>query len=145
MLPVMLAGGGTSIVVVSFVSLADELPTRALDMGVDCVQFKPSMSDSRECRSRAACHRQRGHREQCGYLTADPHGRMSHDYNRHREQSELRRAQESESMRLPRHHVDGDNATGAGGRVPAVDARGGCQDEPRLYYKAQRPAPRGLY
>lgn len=54
MLPAMLADGGTSIVVVPFVSLADNLLTRALETGVDCVQFKPSMSAGRECMSRAA-------------------------------------------------------------------------------------------
>lgn len=53
MLPAVLADGGTSIVVVPFVSLADNLLTRARAMGVDCIQFKTSLSCGREGMPRA--------------------------------------------------------------------------------------------
>lgn len=54
MLPAVLADGGTSIVVVPFVSLVDDLLTRARAMGVDCIQFKTSLSCGREGLPRAA-------------------------------------------------------------------------------------------
>lgn len=53
MLPAVLADGGTSIVVVPFVSLVDDLLTRARAMGVDCIQFKTSLSCGREGMPRA--------------------------------------------------------------------------------------------
>ncbi|KJZ69995.1 hypothetical protein HIM_10606 [Hirsutella minnesotensis 3608] len=54
MLPAILRDGGTSIVVVPFVALAEDLVTRALDMGVDCVEFKTSLGAGRESMARAA-------------------------------------------------------------------------------------------
>ncbi|GJN70068.1 hypothetical protein PLICBS_004120 [Purpureocillium lilacinum] len=53
MLPAMLADGGTSIVVVPFASLVDDLLTRALAIGVDCIQFTTSLSCGREGMPRA--------------------------------------------------------------------------------------------
>lgn len=48
MLLAVLRDGGTSIVVVPFVALTDDLVTRASDIGVDCIEFKSSLSTGRE-------------------------------------------------------------------------------------------------
>ncbi|KAK6706732.1 hypothetical protein SNK04_004235 [Fusarium graminearum] len=54
MLPAVMENTGTSIVVVPFVALMDDLVTRATDMGVDCIQYRSSMSSGREGMPRAA-------------------------------------------------------------------------------------------
>ncbi|KAK2684833.1 hypothetical protein QWA68_016741 [Fusarium oxysporum] len=54
MLPAVMPLTGTSIVVVPFVALMDDLVTRATAMGVDCIQYRTSMSAGREEVPRAA-------------------------------------------------------------------------------------------
>lgn len=54
MVPAVLADGGTSIVVVPFVALVDDLVERAGSMGVDCIRFSSSISAGREGLPRAA-------------------------------------------------------------------------------------------
>ncbi len=54
MLPAMLRDSGTSIVVVPFVALVEDLVERARDMGVDCIRFRSSLSAGREGMARAA-------------------------------------------------------------------------------------------
>ncbi|KAL3599869.1 hypothetical protein FPOAC2_04097 [Fusarium poae] len=54
MLPAVMENTGTSIVVVPFVALMDDLVTRATDMGVDCIRYRSSMSSGREGMPRAA-------------------------------------------------------------------------------------------
>ncbi|KPA35170.1 recq family helicase, partial [Fusarium langsethiae] len=54
MLPAVMQDTGTSIVVVPFVALMDDLVTRATDMGVDCIRYRSSMSSGREGMPRAA-------------------------------------------------------------------------------------------
>ncbi|KAF9776372.1 hypothetical protein IL306_005458, partial [Fusarium sp. DS 682] len=54
MLPAVMEDTGTSIVVVPFVALMDDLVTRATDMGVDCIRYRSSMNSGREGMPRAA-------------------------------------------------------------------------------------------
>lgn len=54
MLPAILRDGGTSIVVVPFVALMEDLISRAHEMGVDCIRFKTSLSAGRDGLQRAA-------------------------------------------------------------------------------------------
>lgn len=54
MLPALLRDAGTSIVVVPFIALMDDLVMRSLEMGVDCIQFKSSISAGRDGMPRAA-------------------------------------------------------------------------------------------
>ncbi|PCD21222.1 hypothetical protein FGRA07_11749 [Fusarium graminearum] len=54
MLPAVMQDTGTSIVVVPFVALMDDLVARATDMGVDCIRYRPSISAGREGMPRAA-------------------------------------------------------------------------------------------
>lgn len=54
MLPAVMRETGTSIVVVPFVALMDDLVTRATDMGIDCIRFRSSMNSGREGVPRAA-------------------------------------------------------------------------------------------
>jgi superfamily II DNA helicase RecQ len=54
MLPAVMQDTGTSIVVVPFVALMDNLVTRATDMGVDCIRYRSSMNSGREGMPRAA-------------------------------------------------------------------------------------------
>jgi superfamily II DNA helicase RecQ len=54
MLPAVMQDTGTSIVVVPFVALMDDLVTRATDMGVDCIRYRSSMNSGREGMPRAA-------------------------------------------------------------------------------------------
>ncbi|KAK7582804.1 hypothetical protein V3481_012103 [Fusarium oxysporum f. sp. vasinfectum] len=54
MLPAVMQLTGTSIVVVPYVALMDDLVTRATAMGVDCIQYRTSMSAGREEVPRAA-------------------------------------------------------------------------------------------
>ncbi|KAH7112368.1 hypothetical protein EDB81DRAFT_599626, partial [Dactylonectria macrodidyma] len=54
MLPGIMKNTGTSIVVVPFVALIRALMTRAREVGVDCVEFKTSISAGRESLPRAA-------------------------------------------------------------------------------------------
>ncbi|RSL86277.1 hypothetical protein CDV31_016422, partial [Fusarium ambrosium] len=54
MLPAVMRETGTSIVVVPFVALMDDLVTRATAMGVDCIRFRSSMNSGREGVPRAA-------------------------------------------------------------------------------------------
>ena len=48
MLPAVMQNTGTSIVVVPFVALADDLVDQAQLAGVDCIQFRSSRSSRRE-------------------------------------------------------------------------------------------------
>lgn len=54
MLPGIMKDTGTSIVVVPFVALTEDLMTRAREAGVDCIEFKTSISAGRESLPRAA-------------------------------------------------------------------------------------------
>ncbi|MBE3098262.1 MAG: DEAD/DEAH box helicase, partial [Planctomycetes bacterium] len=54
MLPAVMRDTGTSIVVVPFVALADDLVDRAQLAGVDCIQFRSSSSSGREGMQRVA-------------------------------------------------------------------------------------------
>ncbi|KAK7583650.1 hypothetical protein V3481_012931 [Fusarium oxysporum f. sp. vasinfectum] len=54
MLPAVMQDTGTSIVVVPFVALMDDLVARATDMGVDCIRYRSSMNSGREGMPRAA-------------------------------------------------------------------------------------------
>ncbi|KAF4340723.1 recq family helicase [Fusarium beomiforme] len=54
MLPAVMQDTGTSIVVVPFVALMDDLAARATDMGVDCIRYRSSMNSGREGMPRAA-------------------------------------------------------------------------------------------
>jgi superfamily II DNA helicase RecQ len=54
MLPAVMRETGTSIVVVPFVALMDDLVTRATAMGVDCIRFRSSLHAGREGVPRAA-------------------------------------------------------------------------------------------
>ncbi len=54
MLPAVMPDGGTSIVVVPFIALIDDLVMRARAMGVDCIRFMPSLSVGRDGMARAA-------------------------------------------------------------------------------------------
>jgi superfamily II DNA or RNA helicase len=54
MLPAVMAGAGTSIVVVPYVALMDDLVARATAMGVDCIRFQTSLSAGRDGMARAA-------------------------------------------------------------------------------------------
>ncbi|KAF4421770.1 recQ family helicase [Fusarium austroafricanum] len=54
MLPAVMQDTGTSIVVVPFVALMDDLVTRAIAMGVDCIRYRSSMNSGREGMPRSA-------------------------------------------------------------------------------------------
>jgi superfamily II DNA helicase RecQ len=54
MLSAVMQETGTSIVVVPFVALMEDLVTRATAMGVDCIRFRSSLNAGREGLSRAA-------------------------------------------------------------------------------------------
>lgn len=54
MLPAIMQNTGTSIVVVPFVALMEDLVTRAVAMGVDCIRFRSSLHAGREGLPRAA-------------------------------------------------------------------------------------------
>ena len=54
MLPAVMRDAGTSIVVVPYVALMDDLVTRATEMGADCIRFQPSLSAGRDSMARAA-------------------------------------------------------------------------------------------
>ncbi|KAL9565571.1 hypothetical protein ACKAV7_009753, partial [Fusarium commune] len=54
MLPAVMQDTGTSIMVVPFVALMDDLVIRATDMGVDCIRYRSSMNSGREGMPRAA-------------------------------------------------------------------------------------------
>lgn len=54
MLPAVMEDTGTSIVVVPFVALMDNLVRRATDIGVDCIQYRSLMNSGREGIPRAA-------------------------------------------------------------------------------------------
>ncbi|KAH6661461.1 hypothetical protein F5X68DRAFT_178705 [Plectosphaerella plurivora] len=54
MLPSVLRKGGSSIVVVPFVALMDDLVTRAREMDVECIRYRSSMSYGRDGLPRAA-------------------------------------------------------------------------------------------
>ncbi|KAH6874264.1 P-loop containing nucleoside triphosphate hydrolase protein, partial [Thelonectria olida] len=54
MLPAVMRETGTSIVVVPFVALMEDLVTRATAMGVDCIRFRSSLNAGREGVPRAA-------------------------------------------------------------------------------------------
>jgi superfamily II DNA helicase RecQ len=54
MLPALLAAGGTSIVVVPFSALMDDIVDRATTSGVDCVRWRPAVNEGREDTQRVA-------------------------------------------------------------------------------------------
>ncbi|KAK4205819.1 hypothetical protein QBC37DRAFT_393824, partial [Rhypophila decipiens] len=54
MLPAVMQDTGTSIMVVPFVALMDDLVARATDMGVDCIRYRSWMNSGREGMPRAA-------------------------------------------------------------------------------------------
>jgi superfamily II DNA helicase RecQ len=53
-LPAVIENTGISIIVVPFVALMDDLVIRAIDMGVNCIRYRLSMSSGREGMPRSA-------------------------------------------------------------------------------------------
>lgn len=54
MVPAIMRGGGTNVVVVPFAALMTDMVDRARRMGVDVIEFRPSVNSERECLPRAA-------------------------------------------------------------------------------------------
>ncbi|KAJ4211309.1 hypothetical protein NW760_015468 [Fusarium oxysporum] len=129
-------GGPVSIVVVPFVSLVQDLVTRARELGIDCMEWKSDIDrEERQRDARLVVHP--GSRA----AGTDLLRRVSHRHHRRRIPRAAGAAHGLAPVWVPASDADGNAADIDGGLVPGADAGTGRGDNPSADDEGEHPVP----